>query len=332
MTRWEISAPLTINWTLSDRCSFHCPHCYSRGERGEELPLEQVLEGIRRVADWGVMALNFGGGEPLLYPHLCRVVHEAAGRGIRVTLNTNGFHMDRDLAFRLADAGASGVGVSIDSPVASVHDTFRGVEGSHRRAREALGHLEAAGIRRFISTVICRINHRDIPGLLDFAEGAGVERINLHNFKCVGNGLLSSAELDLTPREWREVYLRVREEAKGRRVVVGFDDPIIASLGLPPGSPVVSGSVCGKLSLAVRADGGITPCGFIPQVIGNVLTDDLDALWHGSPLLDSLRHKRAKGKCSRCSHYDACLGGCSARAIALHGDPDAPDPHCWEEC
>lgn len=332
MTRWEISAPLTINWTLSNRCSFDCPHCYSRGERGEELPLEQVLEGIRRLSEWGVLSVNFGGGEPLLYPHLCRVAQEAAGRGMRVTLNTNGFHLDRDLAFRLADAGITGVGVSIDSHLPGTHDSFRGVEGSHRRACEALEHLASAGIRRSISTVVCRINHHQLPQMLDFAERAGVERINLHNFKCVGNGAVSSADLDLSPGEWREVYSRVRAEANGRGIVVGFDDPIIASLGLPPGSPVVSGSVCGKLSLAVRADGGITPCGFIPHVIGNLLTDDLDLLWHGSPLLHALRYKTAKGKCSRCSHYDACLGGCSARSIALHGDPDAPDPHCWEEC
>jgi radical SAM protein with 4Fe4S-binding SPASM domain len=93
--------------------------------------------------------------------------------------------------------------------------------------------------------------------------------------------------------------------------------------------PLVKGSTCGKVSLNIRPDGDLTPCGFIPVVIGNILTDDLAALWHESPVLKALRNKKATGKCARCDSYEECQGGCSARAYALEGHFDAPDPHCW---
>ncbi len=93
----------------------------------------------------------------------------------------------------------------------------------------------------------------------------------------------------------------------------------------------MKGSICGKLSLAIKANGDITPCGFIPTVIGNIVHDDLRGLWRSSPVLDALRHKKPLGKCRGCGHYEECLGGCSARALAVSGDVNAPDPHCWVE-
>ena len=92
---------------------------------------------------------------------------------------------------------------------------------------------------------------------------------------------------------------------------------------------LVPGSVCGKLSLYVKPNGEITPCGFIPVPIGNILRDDFGKVWRESKLLGHLRNKAAAGKCSGCAKFSSCLGGCTARAYAVYGAWDAPDPHCW---
>ena len=92
---------------------------------------------------------------------------------------------------------------------------------------------------------------------------------------------------------------------------------------------LVKGSVCGKLSLNIKSNGDITPCGFIPIVIGNIVTDDFKEVWYNSAVLDKMRNKKPTGKCVSCGSYEDCLGGCSARALALTGDFNNPDPHCW---
>ena len=109
---------------------------------------------------------------------------------------------------------------------------------------------------------------------------------------------------------------------------LAFDDLILALLGASEPS-AVKGSTCGKLSLNIRANGDVTPCGFIPVVIGNLLVDDLKDLWDHSNVLERMRNKEPREKCKTCKHYEDCLGGCTARAFAIYGDFNAPDPHCW---
>ncbi|HWR57896.1 MAG TPA: GeoRSP system radical SAM/SPASM protein, partial [Thermodesulfovibrionales bacterium] len=256
----------------------------------------------------------------------------ASSLGLAVSMNSNGFLIDRATARRLKEAGFSKVGVSIDSPVPEVHDEFRGIKGSHARAVEALKHLKEAGIDISISSVICKINVGDIEGLIKQAVSLGSGSLNFHNFKCSGLGFTNKDTLDLSPQEWKEFYLYASEQKE--RITglhISLEDPIIASLGHKNGDSLVKGSVCGKLSLNIKANGDITPCGFIPIVIGNLCKDDLLHVWNNSPALEMMRNKTPRGKCLSCGHYSDCLGGCTARALALTGDINNPDPHCWME-
>jgi AdoMet-dependent heme synthase len=331
MSEIQLKAPLTINWAINNSCNFSCRHCYSRSDTGDEIDSLTLCNCIEKAAKAGVMAVNFGGGEPLLRKDLLDIAACAARSGMRVSMNSNGYLIDREKALQLKEAGFSKVGISIDSHLPEVHDKFRGMPGSHERAVNALKQLQAAGIKTSISTVICKFNHENIAQLIELAENHAVDQLNFHNFKCSGLGHANRDELDLTPAEWKAFYISaIHEKRQGRKLDISLDDPIIASLGLQDGNNMVKGSVCGKLSLNIKSNGDITPCGFIPIVIGNIVTDDLRELWKSSPVLAKLRHKVATGKCAGCSDYGECLGGCSARALAMTGDFNSPDPHCWQ--
>ena len=326
-----LKAPLTINWAVTNRCNFSCQHCYSRTDPSEELDCGTLLTCIEKIISAGVLSINFGGGEPLLRKDLTDIAAFASQKGLRVSMNSNGYLINRETALRLKTNGFSKVGISIDSHIPEVHDHFRGIRASHQRAVAALAHLRAAGIKTSISTVICKINNQSIRELIAFAEQQGVHQLNFHNFKCSGLGYSNRDSLDLSPDEWKDFYIAAREEKQQKRnLEISLDDPIIASLGeRTETDSLVKGSVCGKLSLNIKSNGDITPCGFIPIVIGNIVKDELKQVWDSSAVLDRMRNKKPTGKCSSCKSYEDCLGGCSARALALTGDFNNPDPHCW---
>ena len=324
------SAPLTINWAVTNRCNFKCSHCYSRNDPEDELDFDTLAGCIRHAADSGVLSINFGGGEPLLRDELLEISEFAVQCGMRVSMNSNGYLIDSGKAGELKEKGFSKIGISIDSHLPEVHDDFRGIRGSHERAVKAIAYLNEAGIETSISTVICRINNNDVNDLIEFALRNRVKQLNFHNFKCSGLGYSNKDKLDLSSEEWKDFYitaLKAKENTK--QLEISLDDPIIALLGTNSNESMVKGSICGKLSLNIKTNGDITPCGFIPMVIGKITELNLKEVWKNSPVLEKMRHKTPAGKCTGCSRYDDSLGGCTARAIALTGDMNNPDPHCW---
>lgn len=324
------SAPLTINWAVTNRCNFRCSHCYSRNDPSDELDLDLLNKCIEHIADAGVLSINFGGGEPLLRKDLTEISEFASKCGLSVSMNSNGYLIDSSKAHELKQKGFSKVGISIDSHLPESHDNFRGVRGSHDKAVKAIACLNEAGIETSISSVICKINHKNVQELIDLSIVSKVKRLNFHNFKCSGLGYSNRDTLDLNSEEWKEFYIQALDaKQKTTEVDISLDDPIIAQLGTKRNDSMIKGSICGKLSLNIKTNGDITPCGFIPMTIGNITQDDLKDLWKSSPVLEKMRNKTATDKCAKCSHYADCLGGCTARAIALTGDMNKPDPHCW---
>jgi len=328
---WLPGSPVTINWAITNRCNFKCAHCYSRNDPSGEIELQALLECVEKVAKAGVLSINFGGGEPLLRKDVMKIAGFASKCGLRVSMNSNGYLIDREKALEIKKCGFARVGISIDSHIPGIHDNFRGVKGSHERAVRALAYLNEAGIETSISTVICRINHKKIDHLIRFAVRNKAWQLNLHNFKCSGLGYSNKDKLDLSHEEWKEFYINaIKARKKTGNTKISLDDPIIASLEADNNDTLIKGSICGKLSLNIKSNGDITPCGFIPAVIGNIKEDDLKYIWLNSHELEKMRNKTPKGKCVTCSHYSDCLGGCTARALALTGDINNPDPHCWQ--
>ncbi len=328
----HLSTPITVNWGITARCNFVCSHCFSRLDRSPELSVEDARRVVDILAGNGVMFVNYGTGEPMLREDLFPLTEYALAKGLKVTMNSNGSLIDAPAAERIREAGFHSVGIRIDSADPAAHDAFRRMPGSFEKAVRAARLLREQGVPLTVSSVICKVNVSDFPALVTLAKDLGAHTIDLHNLKCSGMGGLNQENLDLSPEEWRDFYGRavpMRRAEKG--IEIAFDDPILSLLDEEDGKKLVAGSVCGKLSLYVRPDGEITPCGFIPVPIGHILRDDFQKVWHESQLLGHLRTKAAKGKCTGCAKFSSCLGGCTARAYAVHGAYDAPDPHCWVE-
>lgn len=330
MTLSHLSSPITVNWGITARCNFACSHCFSRLDRSPELSADDARRVVDVLSAHGVMFVNYGTGEPLLRDDLFSLTAYAVGKGLKVTMNSNGSLIDGEVAGRIRDAGFHSVGISIDSADPEVHDAFRRMPGSFAKAARAARMLRDNGVPLTVSSVICKVNHRDFAPLVALAKELGARTIDLHNFKCSGAGGLNREQLDLSPDEWKAFYERaVPMKRTEDGIEIAFDDPILSLLGEEDAGRLVAGSVCGKLSLYIRPDGAITPCGFIPVTIGHVLADDFSEVWNGSKVLAHLRTKAAAGKCAGCAEFASCLGGCTARAYAVYGAFDAPDPHCW---
>lgn len=111
--------------------------------------------------------LIFSGGEPLLNQDIAHLINYGDKRGLKATLSTNAFLIDEDMAKQMIEAGLKEIYISLDSFNEETHDFLRGVDGSHKKAMNAIDYLNKyrRKLKINIITVISQCNLLEIVKL-----------------------------------------------------------------------------------------------------------------------------------------------------------------------
>src|SRR3954454_3763736 len=169
--------PIGAKLELTYHCNLRCGFCYTDSPRRtlartaemseEDLGLIVVEAIDPAITDLGVIEVVLTGGEPLLRRELTlETVERLTAAGVMVTLNTNGWFLDAEVADRLARTGAR-VHVSLDGASAELHDASRGVPGSWRRAVDAIDLMLARGARVQVVHVVTPRNESTFGEFLE---------------------------------------------------------------------------------------------------------------------------------------------------------------------
>jgi MoaA/NifB/PqqE/SkfB family radical SAM enzyme len=175
--------PVGAKLELTHACNLRCGFCYTDSPRHTllrtpDLPDEDWHRIASEAADLGVIELVLTGGEPFLRRDLVlALLDEMSGRDVGLTLNTNGWFVDDDIADRLAEVPGLQVDISIDGATPALHDASRGVPGSWRRAVEAAGRLLDRGVRIQIVHVVTPVNEGSFGAMLEQMWTLGVTSV-----------------------------------------------------------------------------------------------------------------------------------------------------------
>ncbi len=353
----SLYAPFLIVWDFTHKCNLKCTHCYSDsgGIREKELSTKEALEVVDQLADAGVTALAFSGGEPLTRSDFFKVARHAANRGMYISLATNGTLLTKENVRKLKEAKVNYVDISIDGATSKTHDEFRGVEGAFDKAITGLQNCVEADQCVCIATTATKKNLDEMPAIIDLAEKIGAERFTNFNFIPTGRGK-EHFDQDLSAEERERLlhYLLARM-SKGCKTTILTTTPQLARVGIQcqaaggtgevtmsmahmqtvkvtkkavPLADFIGGCGAGRLYCSLSPQGDVHPCVFFPVTVGNLKTEKFQDIWLNNPLFKSLRNRgNLKGACAKCTYKFIC-GGCRARANAYHGDFQASDPGC----
>jgi radical SAM protein with 4Fe4S-binding SPASM domain len=354
----SLYAPFLIVWDFTHKCNLQCKHCYSNSGtiREEELTTKEAISVVDQIADSGVTALAFSGGEPLTRKDFFEVVRHAADRGLYVSVATNGTLLSKENVQKLKKAGVNYLDISIDGASAKTHDEFRGVPGAFDKAMAGLKNCVEADLCVCIATTATKNNLEEMPAIIDLAEEIGAERFTNFNFVPAGRGK-AHYDQDLSPQE-REKLMRylLARMSKGCKTTILTTAPQLARVGLQcqgssgtgevtmsmahmqtvkvtkkavPLADFIGGCGAGRLYCSLSPQGDVHPCVFLPVNVGNLKTEEFEDIWLNSPIFKSFRNRtNLKGSCSKCDYKYIC-GGCRARSAAYHnGDMLDDDPGC----
>src|SRR5271157_182196 len=186
----KIYAPILVVWDCTHACNLMCKHCYQDAQKKlpDELSTEEAKRMIDQLASAGVIVLAFSGGEPLMRKDFFEIAEYADGKGLYLSLATNGTLITGEIAKKLKESGIEYVEISLDGKDASTHDGFRGVQGMFERSVEGIKSCVAQGLYTCIATTPTKQNIRDIPRIYELACELKAARLVLFNFIPTGRG------------------------------------------------------------------------------------------------------------------------------------------------
>ena len=344
-----------VVWNMTRRCNLKCVHCYAKAleeDGSDAISTEQGKAIIDDLSAYGAPVMLFSGGEPLVRKDLVELAHYATGKGMRAVISTNGTLITKEKARELKSVGLSYVGISLDGGE-EVHDRFRKVPGSFKKALQGIENCQAEGLKVGLRFTINKRNVGEVPKLFDLVRDLEVPRICFYHLVYSGRGSelmkedLDHAEtravVDLIMDRTRELFeqgkpkevLTVDNHADGPYVWMRLqrEDPkraeeVFELLQYNDGNNSGRGIGCISWDGQVHADQF-----WRNHTLGNVLERPFSAIWDdaGIELLAKLKNKKAHvgGRCAKCRFLNICGGNFRARAEAWHGDVWAEDPACY---
>ena len=344
-----------VVWNMNRRCNLKCVHCYAQAvdpEGKDDISTDQAKTMIDDLAAYGAPVMLFSGGEPLVRQDLTELADHATQRGMRAVISTNGTLITKEKAKELKAVQLSYVGISLDGGE-EVHDKFRGVPNSFKKALQGIENCKAEGLKVGLRFTINKRNAGEIPKLFQLLRDYEVPRICFYHLVYSGRGSelikedLNHAEtravVDLIMDETRALFdagqprevLTVDNHADGPYVWMRLkrEDPkraeeVFELLQFNEGNSSGRGIGCISWDGKVHADQF-----WRNHTFGNVLERPFSQIWDDPAieLLHRMKDKRAhvKGRCAGCRFLNICGGNFRARAEAYYGDVWAQDPACY---
>lgn len=345
-----------VVWALTKACNLRCVHCYASASPGPapgELTHEEGEALLEDLAGFGVPAVLFSGGEPLVRPDALELIAKARGLGLSCTLSTNGLMIDDAMADGLAACGLRYAGISLDG-IPSRHDKLRGQKGAFEGSVAAIKRCRSRGIKVGVRFTVHALNVTDLDEIFDVCLEQGVERLCVYHLAYAGRGG-KMQKVDLTSAETRAVVDRifarsVAAHREGRDLEVltvgNHADAAYLLMHLErAGDPARREVVESRL----RGTGGnrsgcniasIDPTGEVHYdqfswhyPCGNVRATPFSRIWsEASDARLAILRDRASWlpqRCRECRFLSVCNGNLRTRAEVATGDWLGMDPGCY---
>ncbi|MBQ1940816.1 MAG: putative heme d1 biosynthesis radical SAM protein NirJ2 [Anaerovibrio sp.] len=323
---------MIVSWNVTNACNMYCDHCYREAgcKAEEELSTAEAKTLLEQIARANFKIMIFSGGEPLMRPDIVELVAYAKKLGLRPVFGTNGTLITLEMAQKLKEAGAMGMGISLDSMDAAKHNEFRKFPNAWEGAVQGMRNCRAVGLPFQIHTTVMDWNSHEIEAITDFAVAEGA--VAHHFFFLVPTGRAKTIEAEsLRAEEYEDTLTRIMK--KQQEVDIELKPTcapqflrIADQMGIK--TRFRRGCLAGTAYCIISPRGKVQPCAYLNMELGDVRKTPFDEIWKNSEVLNKLRTLEYSGGCGTCKYKHAC-GGCRARAAYYNnGDYMAEEPWC----
>lgn len=275
---------------LTSTCNNKCLHCYATsGPTCNESPVPHSswIKTIQEAYESGAKAIQFIGGEPLMYPkwqELVSFAHKLGYEYIEIFSNAT-LITDEDVCF-LKEHNVN-FATTIYADNAEVHDAITQQNGSFIRTMNSIKKILAAAIPLRIASIIMKTNENQVENIMNLCRTLGVEVNPPDVIRPTGRG----DDEQLKPDHYSKAPIK---------------PPFYTDEQSFLRAQHYHSCLAGKL--AITADGDVIPCIFArDQICGNILKESLITVLQGQKLQGYWHTtKDVISKCCNCEYRYAC--------------------------
>ena len=289
------------------RCNRSCAFCYNQSMPFmEDMQLIDFRSLAKRLRGWPVRTIDLMGGEPTIHSDIVPLLQAAIAQGLRVNVSSNATNLPLlKKMSSLGDQVAVGISINDRATLKATRTFIR----SHRPIVKTIytPHLDPGFVQKILESE---------PKTFYLIYPDALER----------EGLAGTISFD-------QFFPAVPDSFGVKSVGTVFCSGFIPDAAAYP-DLATARCPAGTTKLGIMPDGSVYPCNLFfgkkDFLLGNILTDPLDAIWH-HPALSFFRTFTGNA-CPRrtCDLHAVCHGGCPAHSFAHRGSVAAPEPRCQQ--
>ncbi|MBQ7949687.1 MAG: radical SAM protein [Alphaproteobacteria bacterium] len=157
-------------WNVTTKCNQNCGYCL-RFMNIPDQSKQNNLQILHNLADCGITELTWGGGEPMVYPHIQTLLKEAYRLGIKNKVVSNGGLLTNNRIDEIAQY-LDTLTLSLDSTNAKTNEILGRGYKHYDNVVEIIDRIKEQGypINLKINTVACSYNKDEFPELMRFVD------------------------------------------------------------------------------------------------------------------------------------------------------------------
>lgn len=327
------SAPLYVQFELTESCNNKCYFCYNPLGRvkGKELSTQEIFNILSMLKNAGVFRINFNGGEPLMRSDFVEIIEYAHSLGFLLHMNTNSTLVTPDIAKETAKYMKS-ICTSILSSNEAQHDKMTGRLGAYKDVLRGIDTWRENGVDVEVNVCTSTENVDDIYNIGKLIADHGCYAL------CSTRYILNSPKnkhLLLNRKQTEQLIdslLRVKDEI-----------PTIVDVSLPGPVPFceVSEQYYEKLRLLnvpcqygyglarISPVGIITPCAISDDEMGNLRLNSFSDIWKSDSWKKYVDMCHIPKTCTKCEEFSQCRGGCVVYDESMVAEGLTPMTRKW---
>lgn len=308
-------AKLHFLWLeLTSACNNRCLHCYSSStplQPKQYITLQRWKSLLAEARAAGAEAIQFIGGEPLLYPKWQEIVAEAAEQGYSlIEIFTNATLIDNECIQFLKKYNVN-IATTIYADNAHAHNKITQNPESFEKTMHAIDRIQTAGLPLRIASIIMKQNEDQLPGILSLYKKWNMNTALPDVIRPTGRG----TDEDLLPLKYERPHITPPFYTNEWDFTFAhYYHPCLA----------------GKL--AITSIGDVIPCIFArSQICGNITTHSLSEILQNKLLISYWETTKDQTTiCKDCEYRYACHD-CRPLAQSLSPGKDwlEKPPNCF---